>query len=189
MPGAINAVAGDAAANSYCTLVEATAYNDNHMYGSAWEDASSDDQTRALLTATRLLDEHYAWYGMPTSWSQRLCWPRMGMASPIQSGGTGDSGTIPSQFLGYWGVTLGATIIPERLKDAEAEFARQLLTADRMLDSQIDTQGITSLKAGPVEVAFRTNIGTKPIPDAVSQMLSLWGLLKSDRTMRTLVRA
>jgi hypothetical protein len=152
----IIATPGAADANSYATRAEATTYHEGHISGAAWAAAAEDLQNRALVTATRLLDAHVDWSGCVASSTQRLQWPRSGM-------------------LYRSGYAVPSDVIPDDLKAATAEFARQLLGGDRSADSDIETQGIERLKAGPVELAFRAGTTAKVIPDAVWYLVELWG--------------
>jgi hypothetical protein len=163
---------GAANANSYCTEAEAVAYFDARLpLDPAWEDA--DDPTAALAMATRILEgfasairvlvaangniaAYYRtnrhWTGLPASTTQRLSWPRSGMFD--QNGNA-----IP------------ATVIPEQLKEAEAELAGQLLKADRTLDNDVILQGLTSVKAGSVALTFKQQFTKQLLPDAVLDLL------------------
>lgn len=134
----IVATPGSATANSYCTVAEATAYNDAHVSGSTWSDADPEDQKRALMTATRQLDAYLSWSGVASTDAQALAWPRTGMIDPI----TED--------------VIGEDAIPQRLKNATAEQARLLLVRDRSAESDTDVQGIASITAGSVQIGFRS---------------------------------
>jgi len=159
-------------ANSYATVAEADAYSDSRLFTDDWLTGTADKE-RALAMATRLLDAFYtwtgsavtqkqsqnlpkfafyAWTGTPSTETQALCWPRQGMYSR-------NGFAIPSGE------------IPQPLKDATSEFARQLLVADRSADNDIEAQGITSIKAGPVSLTFKDMIEKKVIPDAVHSLL------------------
>ena len=71
---------------------------------------------------------------------------------------------------------MGDTVIPQELKDATAEYARQLIDEDRSADSDIEASGITSLKAGPVALTFRDRVEAKPVPDYVVALIPReWG--------------
>lgn len=169
---AIVATAGDAAANSYCTLAEANSYHDARLFVTTWTGATDDDKSKALLMATRLLDAMYDWAGWCVTSTQALQWPRSGVPNAHL---TGD---------------VEPTVIPTELKNATAEFARQLITADRSLDSDVETQGLQSLTAGPVSLAFRDGVRAKVVPDAVLNLLpSWWGRLRSSMGPRPLARA
>lgn len=167
----IVATVGGPLSNSYLTLAEADTYHESRLFTDTWDDADVDTKNRALAMATRLIDAHFgwtgsaeqlwkdkvlsahfAWTGLPASTTQKLCWPRTGMF-------TRNAVAIPS------------TVIPQELKDATAEFARQLITEDRSLDSDIEVQGLKSLSAGPVSLSFKDVVEGKVLPDAVWNLL------------------
>lgn len=171
MPVILDTTVGGPTANSYCSLVDALAYNDTHPYGTSWASvAITDDQrSRALITATGLLDQHVAWSvgrgyllgynigGGVASSTQRLLWPRVGV-------------------IGKNNYLISSTVIPPEVRDATAEFARQLLATDLTKDSKIESMGIVALKAGPVDVEFK-NTTARVIPDAVFFMIRHLGSL------------
>lgn len=155
-PGALNA-------NSYCTVAEANTYHDERLFTDDWTGASADDKTKALIWATRQLDLLYAWAGYPTDERdvQALQWPR--------------SGIVDVDGLS----TIDDDVIPRELKWATAEFARQLIVANRTADSDIETQGITSLSAGPISLSFKDTVRLKVVPDAVASLIPAhWGTLR-----------
>jgi hypothetical protein len=160
MACAIQATAGHAAANSYATVAEGTTYHESHLYASAWENASADEQCRALVMATRMMDTWFDWHGTPAASGQGLLWPRDGA-------------------YGKDGYELASDEIPAGIRDATIEWARQLLAADRTADSETETQGIKALKAGSVMLQFRDGVAAKPIPDAVLVMASHYGVPRS----------
>jgi hypothetical protein len=164
-PGASNA-------NSYATVEEANAYFTTRLHSDTWLDATVSEKEAALIMATRLIDAHYSnaipatlggiaaegatllwgWSGAPASSTQALCWPRTGMFNRN-------------------GFAISSSIIPQELKDATAEFAWQLLGTDRTLDSDVESQGITQVTAGPITVKFKDDVSAKVIPDAVHSLL------------------
>jgi hypothetical protein len=165
VPVVLDPTIGGVNANTYCTLLEANAYHDAHEYESVWTAAASDDRrNRALVHATRLLDQHVDWDGTPATFTQRLCWPRWGLTDRV-------------------GDNIGMNEIPEDLKFATAELARQLLAKDVTADSDIETQGITGVSVGPVSLQFGGKYGMPPaprvVPDAVYYMVQQWGRLRS----------
>lgn len=155
-PPTLVATAGATNANAYATLAEANAYHEAHAHGSAWRTALVETRQRALLTATRLIDQHFVWSGYPTTSAQVLAWPRGGLRDP--NGNTLDSGSIPT-----------------RVKEATCEFARQLLAEDRTADSEIEAKGLRSLTVGSIAMTFDGAVRGKVIPDAVWYLLALWG--------------
>ncbi len=165
------ATAGASNANSYLTQAEADAYFETRLAASTWED--SDDKEKALMMATRVLDKllqpytylvpaangvaaHYRtrahWSGSPSTTTQKLAWPRTGMTD-----GNGNA--------------IATNVIPQDLKDAVAELAMQLITADRTLDNDVSAQGISSLRVGSIALTFKDQIEANVIPDAVWNLL------------------
>lgn len=65
------------------------------------------------------------------------------------------------------GTTGSVSIVPQALKDAESEFAGQLLKGDRTLDNDVLLQGLTSVKAGSVALTFKDQFFKQTMPDAV----------------------
>lgn len=152
------ATAGVADANTYCTLAVANQFHlDRPAAGTTWSAASDAQKNAALLWATKLLDSLYDWTGYVVTETQALLWPRSGMV--YRSG---------------YGVE--TDVIPTELQYATAEFARQLLATDRAGDSDIETQGITSLSVGSVSLTFKDAVRAKVVPDVVRNLLPReWG--------------
>jgi hypothetical protein len=166
--------AGAASANSYCDLATAEQYHlDRPAVGTTWSAATNDQKVAALLWATKLLDALYEWTGSVVNDTQALLWPRSGMAYRN-------------------GYSVPTTVIPVELQYATAEYARQLLAADRAGDSDVETQGITSISAGSVSLTFKdAGVVAKQIPDAVFFLLpASWGRPRGRSSgVRELVRA
>lgn len=125
----IDATSGGASSNSYVTLVEAQAYMDTRLNGSAWDSASTDSQNRALVEATRELTV-MRFIGLKATNTQALQWPRSFAENP----------DAPWPGLQWF----GTTEIPQRVKDAACEIAFQFLnlgTTDlAALDPTLNTQ-------------------------------------------------
>lgn len=147
---AFNSTIGDPAANSFASVPEAIAYHEGRLFNEEWINASTIKRQSALMWATRLLDA-LSWEGQKTASSQALKWPRTYVYD--DNGDQLDTATIP-QFL----------------IDATAEYALQLIKSDRESDS--DTQGISEVKAGEVEVVFdKTDRGSKT-PSSVYRLIN-----------------
>lgn len=158
------ATVGSAAANTYATVADADTYHEAHPYASTWTAATTDQKNRALATATALLDRHVAWSGYVLDDVQALQWPR--------------SGAIYRS-----GYAVPTTVIPVDVVRATAELARQLLAADRTADNDIETQGLTSLSAGSISLAFdQARVKVKVVPDAVVAMIDYLGRVKARMT-------
>jgi hypothetical protein len=140
-------------ANSYATVADGDAYHEAHLYATAWTGATEPNKTIALVMATRVLDARCRWKGTAVSDAQALGWPRYNVADP-------NTGYILSHLL-----------IPRQVREATCELARTLLAGDRTADNQADAQGLTKLKAGPVELEFKDFIVPKVLSDAVMSLL------------------
>jgi hypothetical protein len=157
----IDATPESATANAYVTLAEADQYHlDRPPVGTTWASATSDQKTAAILWATKLLDNLFVWNGFVTTIEQALLWPRIGLYMPNEV------------------TPVDMHTIPDALKDATAEFARQLLAADRTGDSALQTLGIKLVKTGSIRVDFKDDIFRKPVPDVVIDLIPPdWGYL------------
>lgn len=165
---------GSANANAYCDIAFADQYHANRpAVGTTWAVATSDQKTAAILWATILMDRLWTWTGYVVDTTQVLLWPRQSMLKltrlqyePIDS-------------------------IPIEIQQATAEYARQLLVSDLTGNSDIETLGITSFKAGPVAFNFKDSVVAKPVPDAVFDLVPPeWGTVRSRTSgFRSLLRA
>jgi hypothetical protein len=72
------ATAGASNANSYISIATADSIANGMVGTLAWTTATTDDKTRALITATNGL-ETLAWIGTRTFDTQALSWPRSGV--------------------------------------------------------------------------------------------------------------
>ena len=148
---ALDATAGGANSNSYCTMNEAEDYMENRLHSDNWDDATDNDQEASLIWATALLDRLCNWSGSKVTDTQALRWPRSYIYDPD-------------------GDTVSATIIPQFLKDATAEFALHLLGDDVTITIPRDLEGFKQIEVGSLNLVLDTARGTpkKPImPDSV----------------------
>jgi hypothetical protein len=123
--------------------------------------------------STRLIDKMWEWISIRTDALQALDWPRVGVLAENRL------------------TTIDDNVIPQALKDATAEFAMQLITEDRTLDSDIETLRLKALRAGSVSLTFDKGVTAKVVPDAVFYLIpEWWGSLRA-RKQRSipLVRA
>lgn len=160
-------------ANAYVTLAVANQYHeDRPAVSTTWSSATDAQKNAAILWATKLMDSMFVWYGSVHVDTQVLLWPRAGLLKK-----------------NTWGA-LDHETIPTEIQEATAEFARQLLAADRAGDSDVETQGVKSLSAGSVRLEFRDNVVAKVVPDIVVRMIpEHWGYLKGSSGSRELVRS
>lgn len=138
-------------ANAYVSVSGADDYHAKHVYATTWDDASQGDKEKALMMATRLLDETFSWNGRKFDDNQALSWPRAGTRD--RDGWAVDSDEIPAD-----------------LKNATAELARLLLDADRTAED--DTRGFKRIKTGSVDIEVdkfdRTGVLTKVVVNMLS---------------------
>lgn len=132
MAVAIIADVGGATSNSYVTLAEADTYFASRLYTTDWDNASVDDKSKALITATARIDQE-KFYGERETSTQALAFPRTG--------------------LGYLdGIYLDG-IIPTQLKEATYELAKYMLSVD-MSKPSVDTGTQKKVKVGSIEVEY-----------------------------------
>lgn len=151
----LNATPGPTA-NTYALIAEADSYHNtvDPRVAQVWYQASTGDKTRALINATRLLDQHFVWIGDRADSVQSLAWPRCNV--PLE--GKFD----PNRFNPtYW---LDDATIPQWLVNATAEFARILLTKDVL--SAEDGDDVKEVVMGDVSVKFDTNVAATGVIQA-----------------------
>lgn len=175
IPALDNSIGGSTA-NSYVDMDAAESYLDSRLNADAWTGANSDDKTRALLMAAKRLDTEN-WLGERVTITQRLAWPRIGVAK-VDGVGIGYGG-----FYGYsWGWGYGeqylTTEIPQPVKDAQCELALAYLEGfDESGDDAID-----SFSADGVSVKHRQSRPDGGLPPKVTQLIS--GLIAGNRLVR-----
>lgn len=131
----IDAVAGSATGNSFATTDEGDTYCDARLNSTAWTGASDDDKSRALIEATREINQ-VNYRGDRTTFTQLLCWPRNFAINP----------DLP-QIIGVKDIAqlyYANTVVPDRIKNATIELALEFLkggTTDiAALDSKINVK-------------------------------------------------
>lgn len=102
----VTATVGSASANSYLTVAQADDFANLYLGTLNWASASTDNKGRALIMATRYLDE-LKWIGERASTTQALLWPRT------------------DAECGDWSFT--SSEIPQPIKQATFDLAEYLL--------------------------------------------------------------
>jgi hypothetical protein len=161
VPVTIVATPAASDANSYATEAEAQAYNSGHVSGETFTDADLDVQRRALATATRLIDSHLKFIGSPTTTTQALMFPRVGLLDPIT------------------GAAIDSMAVPVFVKYATAEYARLLIVSDPTKPQDAEIAGLESMKAGDVELRFRSAVEAGASPARVTLPPSVLAFLGS----------
>lgn len=148
---------GGASSNSYISVADATTYFDErlHPQTSLWTSASTDDKERALITATRRLDDE-DWQGIRTTTAQALDWPR------------------------YWandedGEEYDEDSIPTIVQHATCELALRLLIDNAASQDTLADTGLEefkSAKAGPLNMERNPTFSAGQLPQQVKRMLA-----------------
>jgi hypothetical protein len=161
MPAAIDATVGGSASNSYVSVAESTTYLEERLNVTAWEDALPDDHIRALIAATRRIDQE-RFEGVPvnpltgtsTGTTQTLKWPRYSADD--------DAG---------W--TWEATVIPQPVKHATIELALYLLNQGTTDPAQpTGLEGFENVKVGALDITPRIGFVPDELPGNVLRLLA-----------------
>ena len=157
--------AGASDANTYATMEEAEAYFDTQLYRDNWEESYDDQKKRALLMATRLLDEHVDWNGVKATDEQALRWPQDNQYDVD----------------GYW---VDNATIPLFLKNATAELAGHLIGSNRTAES--DTKGFKEMQAGELKLVINPGDRYEVIPESVIAIIGFYGTLLNASEVKVL---
>lgn len=149
MTFAFNSTVGSSSANSYISVSEAGDYFDGRVDGAKWDEFDTDVQQKALVTATRQIDQ-YSFAGTKASSTQALKWPRANVYDEE-------------------GVIYSSTSLPKNLKYATCELAFYYVTADDRDFNEWQVDTYDSFSAGPLNVKFRAS--SNDLPDTVVKEL------------------
>jgi hypothetical protein len=135
---AIDTTVGGANANSWASVAEFKAYRDVRVPANATVNVASDATIEAALQATcRSINADFEWTGAAVDNVQALTWPRSGMLSRN-------------------GFAIATTVNPKELKDAQSEFAFQLIAGGNFADDDAAAKAnVLGVKAGSVSVQFQ----------------------------------
>jgi len=116
----------------YADIGEADLYLAASTHPVAWPTASAEDKSKALVTATRILDRQ-KWLGEKyLTTGQALAWPRSG---------TGVDGVEDD-------------VVPQNIIDASIEMASALLDGSDLQTEQNQSQKLQSITAGSVNLTY-----------------------------------
>lgn len=187
----IDATAGGASSNSFATVAEADDYFSLRLFSEAWETASEADKEKALVTATRSMiariqeawevpslpgdmtirvvsdigddaETYIAWSGDRSTSEQSLPWPRTG---------------IPG---------VASDIVPDQVKVMQFEISLLAFQGDRTAENAATAQGLSGLKAGPVELMWKDGApNPRVIPASLFQFIpqSWWYAFRLEKQM------
>ncbi len=150
----LDATVGGASANSYASVADADTYFTERLQATGWTGEDTDDKERALIMATRRIDQEQ-FQGAKNSSGQALKWPRVAA--------TDDDGE-----------EYGTSTIATPVLHATYELALRLLNDD---DDSVDTFADTGLeeftmaRAGPLDVERNRNFRAGQLPANVRRLL------------------
>lgn len=148
--------------NCYVSLDEANTILDSRVDAANWESAGDTKKSRALLTATALIEQYCQFNGSVADDAQPLAWPRSWAPKHDRV----------DQYY-------EDTEIPANLQLATALYAEALVAEDLTEDLQT---GLSGIRAGSVSLQFNTNDRKDPMPEQVQLILSKLGLVKVKRS-------
>lgn len=121
MAAVINATLSSATANSYVTLAEADSYFETVPDATTWDNKTTDQKNRSLISATRWIDS-LNFYGDRCNADQALKWPRTNYDVD--------------------NITLECDLIPLQIKYATYELARALANDTDAVTGNTGTTGL-----------------------------------------------
>ena len=139
--------------NSYVTLIDANGYFTNQLGAEAWTSADEDTRAKALVSATRILEE-LSYSGRVMDVAQVLGWPRVAQYFDPRTG--------------RLQVTT-ADVVPNRIKFACYEQALHILQNPEVLQDNarvesvgVSTVNITNIRPAP-RIPMRVKNFLKPL--------------------------
>jgi hypothetical protein len=149
---------GDATCNSYITVAEGTAYADLELGTLAWTTATADERGKAVIAATRYLDQ-LVWIGSKVTTTQALLWPR----TDAECGEKSYSTTVIPPEVKY-----GTFLLAEALLDDPTVMSGNSPTISGELISGIPNADLKRAKLDIMEVEFREAAGGSSRVNALS---------------------
>jgi len=163
--------AGISGANTWVSLSEFVQYLLDRDDVELAEGSTYTDEARigALLYAARDIDQSFGWRGYRSTTNQGLGFPRVGCYDKE-------------------GQLIASTTIPEVLKEAQCERAREHLTVRKLNEPLDPTAELSSLEVGPLALEWDREMSPLPKNDYYLKLLR--GLYAGGGAgVRTLVRS
>lgn len=191
-PPALVETIGGATSNTFCTLVEATAYLSARLNATAFTGAVADSQNMALLEACRELSRLGCWKGRRVNATQALSWPRDYVPDPDNPDNEGllvsgyEDLEEPFSTITYY----ATTVMPTRVKEAQIELALEFLRAGTEDVAGLDPD--TNIKSSVTDVLETVFVGQSQRASGLvrfPRVMALIGpLLEPTKTGLTMMR-
>jgi len=169
------------AANSYTSVADADAYLSGMLYNDEWVALSPDDKARAVISATRAIDNNMNFGGFIVIFTQPLRWPRAYCPNYEVYTGYPYGGYPISMGNISWGY-YPMNYIPPVLAEATALQSLELARVNRTADSVSQgSQGIQSMRVDVIDLVFKGGTGRQaggaylPLSAEVESLLSVLG--------------
>jgi hypothetical protein len=146
---ALDATVGGTTSNTYCDQAWADAYHVNRTFNPEWAALTAQQKESVLIFAQRILSQQL-YLGYRVTYTQSLRWPRNNLFDR------------DGWFISY-------LVVPDFIKDAQAELALYLIREDRTLDQ--GSTAIDKVVIGTIAIDFSQSRYTKALPDAVFDMI------------------
>jgi hypothetical protein len=150
---AFDATVGGANSTSYLTVDRADEIAAERLHTTAWGALSTPQKQSALMFASRLFTTRVSICAGEVTYSdQALLFPRSGL--------TNRNGTV-----------VASDTIPIDVEYSVFEWVLRIIPSDTSVESDVSAQGITKIKAGPVELSFDKELKLKSVPENVISMI------------------
>lgn len=148
----MNSTVGDAAADSYVSVVYADAFFAASVSNSAWPTDPAKKEA-ALIESTRILDTQFNWAGFIATSTQSLRWPR-------------------TEVYDLDDRLYASNIVPKTVMDAVCNYAYFLLQNGGLNQTQSPVLGV---KVGPIDLKFAENESVIGVPSYIVKSLAPLG--------------
>jgi hypothetical protein len=162
-------------ANSYCSVADGNTYHYGHLYADQWTSKPIEQKERALVMATRSVDYNMQWNGYRANQYQSLGWPRACVIDyDAWAGYTVGIGVALINFGPY----IPSNVVPQRVKDATCEMARQLLISDRTQEDSSMGLHALGIGAGAITMSFDPSDRRQVLTDVIRSYLEPYGTVR-----------
>lgn len=177
-------------ANAYLSVSDMAEYAAASLYSASWTAATPDNQSVAVVYATQVMDQSFAYYGYKSNLGQSLEWPRQQVPNPNYPSYLGVGYRTGDQALAsFWGDQYFPNDkIPKKFKQCVAQMVLELLKTDRTAEAS--SKGLSSIGvgSGAVSVVFNTADVAKAVTNYIRDSMQIFGDFRGGSTKVSMVR-